>query len=303
MLEKRETLAGKLMQSVHVTVWPAYDWDTDAKLGDPQEANIYKWRFSSKQRKDWFTEWIIYAVADKKCCSFQLDFKTLLNVYGALKYNGECKKIQLCSLRTVEATPAVHSIKGITQPMKFNCKSRCYILFTELNAGFTIILSASETSWLFSLCSVPPLRQWALSAVWVEHWHLQWYNLMQKATQMTCFALNRQECRQVIWQIIKQNSNIELYINTVLLIQVPHWTDLLFMATGFNKALQSPWFALAELMLLGSMVKPFTHTRHKLHYIFWVLLGLKQKRVHRCEWTATAANGKYMRRPIILQMI
>lgn len=40
-------------------------------------------------------------------------------------------------------------------PNSFNCKSRCSILFTILNAGFTIILSVSETSWLFSLCSVP----------------------------------------------------------------------------------------------------------------------------------------------------
>lgn len=46
------------------------------------------------------------------------------------------EKIQLCRLRTVEASPGVLIMKGIKQPIKFNCKSRCYILFTELNAGF-----------------------------------------------------------------------------------------------------------------------------------------------------------------------
>lgn len=34
-----------------------------------------------------------------------------------------------------------HSVKGMKHHIMFNCKSRCYILFTNLNAGFTIILS------------------------------------------------------------------------------------------------------------------------------------------------------------------
>ena len=88
----------------------------------------------------------------------------------------------------------------------------------------------------FSVCAASLLYVSERGVPWVEHWHLQWYNLMQKATQMTCFALNRQECRQVIWQIIKQNSNIELYINTVLLIQVPHWTDLLVYGHGLQQS-------------------------------------------------------------------
>lgn len=122
---------------------------------------------------------------------------------------------------------------------------------------FTIIPNVSETSWLFSLCSVPPVVS--------DHQvlcmlNLQMYNLMQKAIQMKCvFALNQQNCHQVTWQMKKKYYKLTQFcVYAGSIVVDPHWADL-FMATGFNKALQIPWFALAEFIYaVRCRMKQFT---------------------------------------------
>lgn len=80
--------------------------------------------------------------------------------------------------------------------------------------------------------------------------------------------LNQQKRCHLTWQM-KRNKTVrfnhtltQFCFSACSAVVDPHWGDLLFMATGFNKALQSPWFALAELIdAVRGMVKQFTEIR------------------------------------------
>lgn len=82
-----------------------------------------------------------------------------------------------------------------------------------------------------------------------------------------------------------------------------HTEQVLLIAMGFNKALQSPWFALAELIdAFRGMVKQFTEIQTQdipLTQSEECCQDLNKKEPYSCDQRATLAKQKYVEQPII----